>query len=56
VLRQPKPTEGTLNCQQPSRELQLEHRNGQVLLLLLGFQLLSFAVAVAVWRAAPRDR
>ena len=33
----------------------LEHRNGQVL-LLLGFQLLSFAVAVAVWRAAPRDR
>jgi hypothetical protein len=33
----------------------LEHRDGQVL-LLLGFQLLSFAVAVAVWRAAPRDR
>jgi hypothetical protein len=33
----------------------LEHRNGQVV-LLLGFQLLSFAVAVAVWRAAPRDR
>jgi hypothetical protein len=33
----------------------LEHRTGQVV-LLLGFQLLSFAVAVAVWRAAPRDR
>ena len=33
----------------------LEHRDGQVV-LLLGFQLLSFAVAVAVWRAAPRDR
>jgi hypothetical protein len=33
----------------------LEHRTGQVL-VLLGFQLLSFAVAVAVWRAAPRDR
>ena len=33
----------------------LEHRNDQVLLLLC-FQLLSFAVAVAVWRAAPRDR
>ena len=33
----------------------LEHDNGQVV-ALLGFQLLSFAVAVAVWRAAPRDR
>jgi hypothetical protein len=33
----------------------LEHRTGQVV-LLLAFQLLSFAVAVAVWRAAPRDR
>jgi hypothetical protein len=33
----------------------LEHRTGQVL-VLLGFQLLSFAVAVAVWRAAPHDR
>ena len=33
----------------------LEHDNGQVA-ALLGFQLLSFAVAVAVWRAAPRDR
>jgi hypothetical protein len=33
----------------------LEQDNGQVL-LLLGFQLLSFAVAVAVWRAAPHDR
>ena len=33
----------------------LEHDNGQVVLLLC-FQLLSFAVAVAVWRAAPRDR
>jgi hypothetical protein len=33
----------------------LEHRTGQVL-LLLGFQLLSFAVAVAVWLASPRDR
>ena len=33
----------------------LEHDGGQVL-ALLGFQLLSFAVAVAVWRAAPRDR
>ena len=32
-----------------------EHPNDQVV-LLLGFQLLSFAVAVAVWRAAPRDR
>jgi len=32
-----------------------EHHNDQVV-LLLGFQLLSFAVAVAVWRAAPRDR
>jgi hypothetical protein len=30
-------------------------RTGQVM-LLLGFQLLSFAVAVAVWLAAPRDR
>jgi hypothetical protein len=33
----------------------LEDRPGQVL-LLLGFQLLSLAVAVAVWLAAPRDR
>jgi hypothetical protein len=33
----------------------LDHRMGQVL-LLLGFQVLSFAVAVAVWQAAPRDR
>jgi hypothetical protein len=33
----------------------LEHDGGQVA-ALLGFQLLSFAVAVAVWRAAPRDR
>ena len=33
----------------------LEHRGGQVV-LLLGFQLLSFAAAVAVWQAAPRDR
>jgi hypothetical protein len=33
----------------------LEHDGGQVV-ALLGFQLLSFAVAVAVWRAAPRDR
>jgi hypothetical protein len=33
----------------------LEHRGGQVA-ALLGFQLLSFAVAVAVWQAAPRDR
>ena len=33
----------------------LDDRTGQVL-LLLGFQLLSFAVAVAVWLAAPRDR
>jgi hypothetical protein len=33
----------------------LEHDNGQVV-ALLGFQLLSFAVAVTVWRAAPRDR
>ena len=33
----------------------LEHDNGQVA-ALVGFQLLSFAVAVAVWRAAPRDR
>ena len=33
----------------------LDHRMGQVL-LLLGFQVLSFAVAVAVWLAAPRDR
>jgi len=32
-----------------------EHHNDQVV-LLLGFQLLSFAVAVAVWRAASRDR
>ncbi|HEY6708836.1 MAG TPA: hypothetical protein VJB61_14735 [Actinomycetota bacterium] len=32
-----------------------EHRDGQVV-LLLGFQLLSFAVAVAVWLAGPRDR
>jgi hypothetical protein len=32
-----------------------DHRDGQVV-LLLGFQLLSFAVAVAVWLAAPRDR
>jgi hypothetical protein len=33
----------------------LEHGTGQVL-LLLGFQLLSFVVAVAVWLASPRDR
>jgi len=33
----------------------LDYRMGQVL-LLLGFQVLSFAVAVAVWLAAPRDR
>ena len=33
----------------------LDHRTGQVW-LLLGFQLLSLAVAVAVWLAAPRDR
>jgi hypothetical protein len=33
----------------------LEDRPGQVL-LLLGFQLLSFAAAVAVWLAGPRDR
>jgi hypothetical protein len=33
----------------------LDRRTGQVL-LLLGFQLLSFAVAVAVWLAGPRDR
>jgi hypothetical protein len=33
----------------------LEHRTGQVV-LLLGFQLLSFVVAVAVWSASPRDR
>ena len=33
----------------------LDHRMGQVL-LLLGFQVLSFAVAVAVWQAAPADR
>lgn len=32
-----------------------DHRSGQVV-LLLGFQLLSFAVAVAVWLAGPRDR
>jgi hypothetical protein len=35
--------------------LWLEDRTGQVL-LLLGFQLLSLAVAVAVWLAAPGDR
>jgi hypothetical protein len=33
----------------------LEHRMDQVW-LLLGFQLLSFMVAVAIWRAAPGDR
>jgi hypothetical protein len=33
----------------------LDHRNAQVW-LLLGFQLLSLAVAVAVWQATPRDR
>ena len=33
----------------------LDYRMGQVL-LLLGFQVLSFAAAVAVWLAAPRDR
>jgi hypothetical protein len=33
----------------------LDHRGGQVV-LLLGFQLLSFAGAVAVWLAGPRDR
>jgi hypothetical protein len=33
----------------------LDHRAGQVV-LLLGFQLLSFAVALAVWLAGPRDR
>ncbi|HEU4899033.1 MAG TPA: hypothetical protein VFX88_15955 [Actinomycetota bacterium] len=33
----------------------LEHHMGQVV-LLLGFQLLSFALAVAVWQAGPRDR
>ena len=33
----------------------LDRRMGQVW-LLLGFQLLSFALAVAVWLAGPRDR
>jgi hypothetical protein len=33
----------------------LDHRTGQVW-LLLGFQVLSFAAAVAVWLAGPRDR
>jgi hypothetical protein len=33
----------------------LDHRTGQVV-LLLGFQLLSFAAAMAVWLAGPRDR
>ena len=33
----------------------LDHRMGQVW-LLLGFQLLSLALAVAVWLAGPRDR
>jgi hypothetical protein len=33
----------------------LDHRTGQVW-LLLGFQVLSFAVAVAVWLAGPGDR
>ena len=33
----------------------LDHRTGQVV-LLLGFQLLSFTVALAVWLAGPRDR
>jgi hypothetical protein len=33
----------------------LDHRMGQVVLLLV-FQLLSFALAVAVWQAGPRDR
>jgi hypothetical protein len=33
----------------------LDHRTGQVL-LLVGFQVLSFAVAAGVWLAAPRDR
>ena len=35
--------------------LWFDHRTGQVW-LLLGFQLASLAVAVAVWQAAPRDR
>jgi hypothetical protein len=33
----------------------LDHNMGQVW-LLLGFQVLSFAVAAAVWLAGPRDR
>jgi hypothetical protein len=33
----------------------LDHRTGQVW-LLLGFQVLSFAIAAAVWLAGPRDR
>ena len=33
----------------------LDHHMGQVVLLLV-FQLLSFALAVAVWQAGPRDR
>jgi hypothetical protein len=33
----------------------LDHRTGQVW-LLLGFQVLSFAVAAAVWLAGPHDR
>ena len=33
----------------------LDHRSGQVW-LLLGFQVLSFAIAAAVWLAGPRDR
>jgi hypothetical protein len=33
----------------------LDHHIGQVVLLLV-FQLLSFALAVAVWQAGPRDR
>jgi hypothetical protein len=33
----------------------LEHDMRQVW-LLFGFQVLSFALAVAIWRAAPRDR
>jgi hypothetical protein len=35
VSQQPKPTEGTLTCQQPSRELQLDHAAAQALQLPL---------------------
>jgi hypothetical protein len=58
VLRQPKPIEGTLNCQQPSRELHLApvELRGSAFGLLAAVQsfgnLAASAIAGLLWTAA----